>query len=129
MTKQKVSRNSIKAMAIAASITFVSACQPSPQENKIETAKPEATVKVTYPETRKGEVVDTYFGQQVPDPYRWLEDDRSPETEQWVKTQNITTQNFLSNISYRSDIADKLRNLINYERVSAPFRGSRDFPL
>ena len=48
--------------------------------------------KMKYPETRKGDVVDDYFGTQVSDPYRWLEDDRSPETEAWVVEQNKVTK-------------------------------------
>jgi len=51
--------------------------------------------KVHYPKTHKGDVVDTYFGTQVADPYRWLEDDRSKQTEEWVKQQNKVTFSYL----------------------------------
>nr|WP_284215513.1 prolyl oligopeptidase family serine peptidase [Agaribacter marinus] len=77
---------------------------------------------INYPITAKGEVVDTYFGTEVADPYRWLEDDRSAETGTWVMEQNSITQGFLENIPYRDKIAKKLENVINYERVSAPFK-------
>ncbi|MFT6331423.1 MAG: prolyl oligopeptidase [Bermanella sp.] len=78
-------------------------------------------ITVDYPITAKGDVVDTYFDDQVADPYRWLEDDRSAETEAWVDTQNETTQAYLENISYREEIAKVVRDLLDYERVSAPF--------
>ena len=51
----------------------------------------EVSSNLSYPETKKGEVVDTYFDEEVADPYRWLEDDRSEETEEWVKAQNEVT--------------------------------------
>jgi len=54
-------------------------------------ATPELDMSVTYPETKKVDTVDTYFGEQIADPYRWLEDDRSAETEAWVKAQNEVT--------------------------------------
>ncbi len=102
------------------SITLVMACQPK-RDNEIDTNKTLEQAQVSYPETRKGDVVDTYFGQEVADPYRWLEDDRSPETEQWVTEQNKVTQGYLVNIPYRDELETKIRDLINYERVSAPF--------
>ncbi len=76
--------------------------------------------KITYPETRKGDVVDVYFGDSVADPYRWLEDDRSPETEAWVKAQNEVTFGYLSKIPYRDQISKQLEDMWNYERISAP---------
>ena len=78
--------------------------------------------KITYPETKKVDTIDTYFGKEVPDPYRWLEDDRSKETEDWVKAQNATTYNFLNKIPYRDTIKDRLTSLWNYERLGAPFK-------
>lgn len=75
-----------------------------------------------YPETRKTEVKDIYFGTEVADPYRWLEDDNAPETEAWVKAQNEVTQNYLSQIPYREEIKNRLTELFNYERLSSPRR-------
>lgn len=98
----------------------LAACQPKVSESPSEVEPP--TVKIEYPMTVKGEVVDTYFDNQVADPYRWLEDDRSAETEAWVGAQNQTTQAFLEGIPYREKIADVVRNLLNYERISAPFK-------
>ena len=59
---------------------------------------------VTYPETTQGKTIDNYFGNDVPDPYRWLEDDRSVDTENWVKSQNAVTQGYMSHIPYRDPI-------------------------
>ena len=73
-----------------------------------------------YPETRKGEVTDTYFGNRVADPYRWLEDDRSAETEAWVAEQNKVTQGYLETIPFREEIKQRLTTLWNYEKYSAP---------
>lgn len=73
-----------------------------------------------YPETRKGDVVDTYFGQEVPDPYRWLEDDMSEETAEWVAAQNEVTFDFLEQITFRDQIREQLRQDWNYARESAP---------
>ncbi|MCJ8319492.1 MAG: prolyl oligopeptidase family serine peptidase [Colwellia sp.] len=85
-------------------------------DNKVQT-----TYKVNYPSTKKGSVVDSYFGQQVADPYRWLEDDRSTETGDWVKSQNKVTFDYLANIPYREAIQKRLTTLWDYEKVGAPF--------
>lgn len=82
------------------------------------------SVKLTnmvYPQTQKGTQVDDYFGTKVNDPYRWLEDDRSPETADWVKKQNEQTYSYLEKIPFRNDIKARLEKLWNYEKISAPF--------
>jgi prolyl oligopeptidase len=79
-------------------------------------------ISVTYPETRKTDTTDTYFGTTIPDPYRWLEDDRSSETEDWVAHQNETTQSYLSRIPFRDDLKKRLRELWDYEKLSSPFK-------
>lgn len=112
-----------RAMQAALTIAVVGslfACQPKNEEATHANTEADP-IKVNYPTTAKGDIVDTYFGEQVADPYRWLEDDRSPETEAWVKAQNLTTQAYLENIPYRDKIATVVRDLINYERISAPF--------
>jgi len=81
-----------------------------------------ANIEVTYPETQKVDTVDTYFGTEVKDPYRWLEDDRSAETEAWVKTQNEATFGYLDNIPYREELKERLSKLWNYEKIGAPFK-------
>ena len=75
-----------------------------------------------YPKTVKVDTVDTYFGEEVPDPYRWLEDDRSKETAAWVKAQNEVTFGYLEKIPYRDEIKDRLEKLYDYERLGAPFK-------
>ena len=82
----------------------------------------QTAISITYPVTKKGDVVDTYFGQQVADPYRWLEDDLSEETGNWVKQQNKVTFDYLGQITYRDTIKDKLTKLWNYEKVGSPFK-------
>jgi len=80
------------------------------------------TKPVKYPITRKDATVDTYFNTPVPDPYRWLEDDRSTETAAWVKAQNEVTFNYLAQIPFREAIKTRMEKLWNYERISAPFK-------
>ena len=75
---------------------------------------------LTYPETKKVDTVDTYFGTEVPDPYRWLEDDRSADTEDWVKEENKVTFGYLDKIPYREEIKKKLEDIWNYEKIGAP---------
>ncbi|MBC5840797.1 S9 family peptidase [Flavobacterium sp. F-380] len=73
-----------------------------------------------YPQTKKGNVVDTYFGTQVNDPYRWMEDDRSDETASWVKAQNEVTYGYLNQIPFRTALKTRLEKLWNYEKIGAP---------
>ncbi|MFT7335514.1 MAG: prolyl oligopeptidase [Porticoccaceae bacterium] len=76
---------------------------------------------IEYPETKKGETVDLYFGTEVNDPYRWLEDDRSAETAAWVEAQNKVTYGYLEQIPFRDALKNRLEKLWNYEKISAPF--------
>jgi prolyl oligopeptidase len=75
-----------------------------------------------YPKTKKGDVVDDYFGTEVPDPYRWLEDDMSEETKAWVKAQNKVTFAYLDTLSQKAALKERLSEVWNYEKVSAPFQ-------
>ena len=77
---------------------------------------------LNYPKTSKKEVVDNYFDNDVRDPYRWLEDDRSKETESWVIDQNKTTFDYLGKIPFITDLKKRLEYLWNYEKFSAPFK-------
>lgn len=85
-------------------------------------ATEEATVDLKYPETKKGDVVDTYFGVEVADPYRWLEDDRSEETAAWVKAENQVTFDYLGQIPFRDDLKKQMEEAWNYEKIGAPFK-------
>ena len=76
---------------------------------------------VSYPVTKKGNVVDNYFGETLADPYRWLEDDMSAETANWVKAQNKVTFSYLEQIPYRDKLKQRLEKLMNYEKIGAPF--------
>ena len=75
-----------------------------------------------YPETKKVDTVDNYFGTKIADPYRWLENDTTAETADWVESQNKVTQNYLSQIPFRDKIKDRLTEIWNYEKISAPYR-------
>nr|WP_288880932.1 prolyl oligopeptidase family serine peptidase [uncultured Pedobacter sp.] len=77
---------------------------------------------ITYPETKKENIKDTYFGTVVEDPYRWLEDDRAEDTKAWVKAENAVTQKYLAQIPYRKAIKERLTKLMNYEKYSQPFK-------
>jgi len=77
---------------------------------------------ITYPETKKVDTVNNYFGVEVKDPYRWLEDDRSAETEAWVKAENKTTFDYLKKIPYRDALKARLSKLWNYEKIGAPYK-------
>lgn len=78
--------------------------------------------QLRYPDTRKTEQTDDYFGTKVNDPYRWLEDDNSESTKQWVKEQNAVTDNYLSKIPFRNNVKQRLEALWNYPKYSSPFK-------
>lgn len=99
-------------------VALLTACSEAPAPADTQSAQ----TNLTYPETRKGDVVDTYFGREVSDPYRWLEDDRSAETGAWVKAQNELTFSYLEQIPYRSAIRERLQDSWNFERLGAPFK-------
>ena len=81
-----------------------------------------------YPDTKKVDTVTNYFGTEVKDPYRWLEDDKSKETEDWVKAENKVTYDYLAKIPYRKDLNNRLTELWNYEKLGAPFtEGDYDY--
>lgn len=83
-----------------------------------------AQTRLSYPDTRKMDTVDDYFGTKVGDPYRWLEDDNSDETKAWVVAQNKVTFGYLEQIPERTALRNRLTELWNYERYGAPFKRS-----
>ncbi|MDR0982196.1 MAG: prolyl oligopeptidase family serine peptidase [Culturomica sp.] len=87
---------------------FISSCNTKPS--------------VKYPETRKDDTKEMYFGTEVADPYRWLEDDRSEETEKWVEAENKVTFEYLSKIPFRDALKARLTQLTNYEKYGTPFK-------
>ncbi|PZD77392.1 prolyl oligopeptidase family protein [Mesonia sp. K7] len=105
----------VKKLVVLFSVLAIVACQE--KEEKTE----EKEMAVTYPETKKVDTIDTYFGTKVKDPYRWLEDDRSAETEAWVKAQNEVTFGYLDQIPYRDSIKNRLEEIWNYEKIGAPY--------
>ena len=84
--------------------------------------KAASAVPLSYPKTRQGTVTDRYFEQEVADPYRWLEDDLSDETADWVAAQNSVTFDYLDTLPSREAMRERVARLINYPRESRPFR-------
>jgi len=83
---------------------------------------------IKYPIAKKVDTVDVYFGHQVADPYRWLEDDNSEETAEWVKEENQITNDYLSKIPFREDLKKRLTDIWNYPKYGVPFkRGGKYF--
>ncbi|NNF81258.1 MAG: S9 family peptidase, partial [Flavobacteriaceae bacterium] len=97
----------------AIALAFLMSCKTEKDQNR--------DISLTYPETKKVDTVDTYFGVEIQDPYRWLEDDRSAETEEWVKSQNQVTFGYLDKIAYRKELKDRLEAIWNYEKIGSPF--------
>ncbi|HLT32593.1 MAG TPA: prolyl oligopeptidase family serine peptidase [Aquaticitalea sp.] len=104
-----------KTISICVIILMVTSCKNEKEQ------KENSVVAVTYPETKMADSASIYFGEKIKDPYRWLEDDMSDETAEWVKAQNVVTGNYLDNIPYREELKDRLTEIWNYERISAPF--------
>lgn len=80
-----------------------------------------------YPETYKSDQQDDYFGTIVKDPYRWLEDDNSAETKEWVEMENEVTKNYLAEIPYRNKIKQQLHQIFDYPKYSAPVQEGHYF--
>jgi prolyl oligopeptidase len=94
------------------------------QTNSNKTASMEfKKIPVTYPASAKDpSVSDDYFGTKITDPYRWLEDDQSAETKDWVTKQNLVTFGYLSQIPFRDQVKERLSQIFNYERYGNPFK-------
>jgi prolyl oligopeptidase len=102
----------IKPLASLLALALLAGCNPAEKKTKMA---------LTYPETREDStVIETYFGTDVTDPYRWLEDDRSEETTQWVQAQNEVTQSYLATIPFKKILRDRLEILWNYEKIGSP---------
>lgn len=79
-----------------------------------------AQTKIEYPKSKKVDVSDNYFGTTVADPYRWLEDDNSEETKDWVQQQNKITFSYFNSIPYKNDLKKRITELYNYPKYSSP---------
>ncbi len=98
-----------------------SACDRSGDSKSNQVSMDLKPIPVTYPATRKDtSVSDTYFGTTIKDPYRWLEDDQSAETKEWVSRQNIVTNGYLSQIPYRDKIKKRIEQVFNFEKYGNP---------
>lgn len=104
--------NKLSSILIAASLLF-NACKKEEEQKEIS---------LSYPVTKKVDQVDDYFGTPVEDAYRWLEDDNSAETAEWVKQQNEVTFNYLSNIPFRDKIKQRLTEIWNFPKYGTPFK-------
>ena len=96
-------------------LIFLSACNQNEQQIIMKK-------DLDYPNTKKIEFSDTYFDKEIKDPYRWLEDDLSEETESWVIEQNKITFDYLDQISFKRKIERKIEDLWDYEKYSSPFK-------
>ena len=105
--------NIIKAFAVGMVATSLLACTGERDHFK--------EIPLEYPETKKVSHIDVYWGEELEDPYRWLEDDHAEDTKAWVTAQNEVTFGYLRQIPFRKKIRDRLEEVWNYEKVSAPF--------
>jgi len=93
---------------------IVISCQTAPKDPVVK--------DFTYPETKKIDHVDTYHGVEVPDPYRWLEDDLAEDTKAWVTAQNEVTFGYLESIPFKAELQSRIEKLNDFEKISAPFK-------
>ena len=82
----------------------------------------DAVAQIAYPKAHKDNTVDVYFGEIVAAPYRWLEDDMSAQTAEWVAAENAVTRKYLDNIPMRKNILKRLKETANYEKIGIPFK-------
>lgn len=115
----------ISALLMGCSTANQSNQQSAPSGGTSITGNQLQKMNLSYPNTRKDDVTDSYFGTQVADPYRWLEDDMSSETKQWVKAENAVTQAYLAQVPSRDKLKERLKVLLDYEKVGAPFKEGR----
>jgi prolyl oligopeptidase len=86
-----------------------------------------AAQRLQYPDSKRVDHVDAYFGVHVADPYRWLEDENAPDTRKWIEEENTVTFGYLDRIPFRQQMKARLEKLYNYPRYGAPFRNGRNF--
>ncbi|WP_027376884.1 prolyl oligopeptidase family serine peptidase [Kaistella palustris] len=101
----------IKTMAVGAAGFLLASCMTQKMTNALK-----------YPETKKTDFSEEYFGTKVNDPYRWLEDDRAEDTKDWVQREVSFTSDYLAKIPFREEIRTQLKDIWNYEKIGAPFK-------
>lgn len=101
----------VKLIALGTAGLLLASCAPQKMTNNLQ-----------YPETKKISHIDEYFGTQVEDPYRWLEDDRADDTKDWVQREVAFTSDYLSQIPFREELRAQLKDIWNYEKIGAPFK-------
>ncbi|MEA3478973.1 MAG: prolyl oligopeptidase family serine peptidase [Bacteroidota bacterium] len=106
--------NKIFSLIIIAAIIVMSGCK-------------EEKTGLMYPVTNKVEQADDYFGTSVEDPYRWLEDDNSAETADWVKAENTVTEAYLAEIPFRDQLRDRLTKIWNYPKFGVPYKEGKHY--
>ena len=111
-------------LCILISCTLLFSCDVNHQnkEDEVKAKNRKELNLLPYPEVKRDSIVDDYFGTKVADPYRWLENDTSVETGNWVKVQNNVTFNYLEQIPYRNQVKERLTKLWNYEKAGTPFK-------
>lgn len=118
----KLTNMNHKIVAAAAFSLLLASCGTQQTANTTETGMNSQESKLKYPETKKVDQTDDYFGTKVSDPYRWLEDDRAEDTKDWVQREVAFTNDYLSKIPFREEIKNQLRDIWNYEKIGAPFK-------
>src|SRR5215469_4046340 len=107
-------RLALRVATVLCALALMSAAPPTP-----------AAMPLAYPAAPRGTVTDDYFGTTVADPYRWLEDIDSPQTVAWVTAEGDLTRRYLDAVPERDAIKTAFARLLNYERLSAPFRAGQ----
>ena len=106
-----------------AMLLSLTACNP--ENESMNASEPMEAAQSLVPATIETDTIDNYFGTAIKDPYRWLEDDLSPDTTEWIGAQNQYTRAYLDDFTLREEISDTLYRLINFEREGAPFLRGR----
>lgn len=97
-------------------VVLFAACGGNKQNQQV------GIVHLPYPQTKKVDTTDDYFGIKIADPYRWLEDDNSEETKKWVEEENKVTYDYLEKIPFRQQMKERLTQVWNFEKMTAPFK-------
>jgi prolyl oligopeptidase len=108
-------QSTLASASLAVALSLATLCTPATAQ------------KLTYPQTKRVDQVDSYFGVKVADPYRWLEEENAPETAQWVEAENKVTFDYLAKIPYREQLKARLSKLYDYAKYGAPFRKGENY--